>query len=194
MADRNIDTATVTANWRNSSPEMPGMNATGTNTDSRTSVIAMIGAVISRHGALGRLGGRELGVFLHHALDVLDDHDGIVDHDADREHDGEQRYRIGGIADRIQHDERADQADRHGKGRDQASRGCCRETGRPPARRARRLRSASSAPRAIVSLTKLVGIVGDLPGQILRKALLGSAMRLPSPRRAWSIALAPGDW
>src|SRR2546427_8544421 len=47
IADRNIDTATVTANWRNSSPEMPGMKATGTNTDSNTSVIAMIGAVIS---------------------------------------------------------------------------------------------------------------------------------------------------
>ena len=47
IADRNIDTATVTANWRNNSPEMPGMKATGTNTDSSTSVIAMIGAVIS---------------------------------------------------------------------------------------------------------------------------------------------------
>src|SRR5258708_19204499 len=34
IADRNIATATVTANWRNSSPEMPGMNATGTNTRS----------------------------------------------------------------------------------------------------------------------------------------------------------------
>src|SRR6476646_11058024 len=46
IADRNIDTATVTANWRNNSPEMPGMNATGTNTDSSTRVIAMIGATI----------------------------------------------------------------------------------------------------------------------------------------------------
>src|SRR5215470_412038 len=47
IADRNIETATVTANCRNSSPEMPGMKATGTNTDSSTRVIAMIGAVIS---------------------------------------------------------------------------------------------------------------------------------------------------
>src|ERR1700760_892845 len=46
IAERNIDTATVTANCRNSSPEMPGMKATGTNTDSSTSVIAMIGAKI----------------------------------------------------------------------------------------------------------------------------------------------------
>ncbi len=36
----------VTANWRNSVPEIPGMKAIGTNTDSSTSVIAMIGAVI----------------------------------------------------------------------------------------------------------------------------------------------------
>ena len=46
IAERNIATATVTANCRNNSPEMPGMNATGTNTDSSTRVIAMIGAVI----------------------------------------------------------------------------------------------------------------------------------------------------
>ncbi len=36
----------VTANWRNRVPEIPGMKAIGTNTDSSTSVIAMIGAVI----------------------------------------------------------------------------------------------------------------------------------------------------
>src|SRR4051812_45068425 len=47
IADRNIETATVIANCRNSSPEIPGINATGTNTDNSTSVIAMIGAVIS---------------------------------------------------------------------------------------------------------------------------------------------------
>ena len=47
IADRNIETATVTANCLKSSPEMPGMNATGTNTDNSTRVIAMIGAVIS---------------------------------------------------------------------------------------------------------------------------------------------------
>ena len=46
-AEMTIDTDTATANCRNRSPEMPGMNATGTNTDSSTSVMAMIGAVIS---------------------------------------------------------------------------------------------------------------------------------------------------
>ena len=48
----NIATATVTANCRNSSPEMPGMKPTGTNTDKSTSVMAMIGAVISRIACL----------------------------------------------------------------------------------------------------------------------------------------------
>lgn len=46
IAEMNIETATVTANWRNSSPEMPGMKATGTNTESSASVVAMIGAKI----------------------------------------------------------------------------------------------------------------------------------------------------
>ena len=38
----------VTANWRNSVPDRPGMNPTGTNTDSRTREMAMIGPVIWR--------------------------------------------------------------------------------------------------------------------------------------------------
>ena len=46
-AEISIATLIVTANCRNSSPEMPGMKATGTNTESSTSVIATIGAVIS---------------------------------------------------------------------------------------------------------------------------------------------------
>ena len=83
-------TATVTANCRNSSPEMPGMNATGTNTDSSTSVIAMIGAVISPMAYLRCVGGRELGMLLHHPLDVLDHDDGVIDHDADGEHEREE--------------------------------------------------------------------------------------------------------
>ena len=47
IAEISIETDTATANWRNSWPLMPGMKATGTNTESSTSVIAMIGAVIS---------------------------------------------------------------------------------------------------------------------------------------------------
>ena len=74
------------------------MKATGTNTESSTSVIAMIGAVISRHRLLRRLGRREIRFFLHDAFDVLDHDDGVVDEDADRQHHREQRHRIGGIA------------------------------------------------------------------------------------------------
>ena len=47
MAEITIETETATANWRNSSPVMPGMKAVGTNTERRTSVIARMGAVIS---------------------------------------------------------------------------------------------------------------------------------------------------
>ena len=51
-AEISTDTLMVTANWRNSWPEMPGMKAIGTNTDSSTRVIAMIGAVICRIASL----------------------------------------------------------------------------------------------------------------------------------------------
>ncbi len=46
-AEISIATLIVTANCRNSVPEMPGMKAIGTNTERRTKVIAIIGAVIS---------------------------------------------------------------------------------------------------------------------------------------------------
>ena len=113
IADRNIDTATVTANWRNSSPEMPGMKATGTKTESSTSVIAMIGAKICRHRQFGRFRRRQLGMLFHHLLDRLDHDDRVVHHNADSEHDCQQGDGVGRITDRVQHDERADQADRN---------------------------------------------------------------------------------
>ena len=96
IAEISIETETATANWRNSSPLMPGMNATGTNTESSTSVMAMIGACDLAHGLAGRLLGREVRLLLHDALDVLDHHDGVIDHDADGEHEGQQGHGIGG--------------------------------------------------------------------------------------------------
>ncbi len=77
------------------------MKATGTKTESSTSVIAMIGAVISRIASLVASAGVQLRMLLHHALDVLDHDDGVVDDDADGQHDGEQRHGVGGIADRV---------------------------------------------------------------------------------------------
>ncbi len=56
-----IDTLIVTANWRNNCPEMPGMKAIGTNTDSSTSVMAMIGAVICRIASLVASAGDRCG-------------------------------------------------------------------------------------------------------------------------------------
>src|SRR5471032_76320 len=46
IAEITIAQEMVTANWRNSVPDRPGMNAIGTNTDRRTSEIAITGAVI----------------------------------------------------------------------------------------------------------------------------------------------------
>ena len=92
---------------------MPGIKATGTNTESSTSVIAMIGAVISAIAFFVASRGRQAGFFLHDAFDVLDHDDRIVDQDADRQHHREQRDRIGRIAEHQQHREGADHADRH---------------------------------------------------------------------------------
>jgi len=61
IAESTIATATVTANWRKSSPEMPGMKATGTKTESSTSVIAMIGATISPMARLVASAGESSG-------------------------------------------------------------------------------------------------------------------------------------
>ena len=117
IAEISIADAMVTANWRNSWPEMPGMKATGTNTESSTSVMAMIGPVIWRIASWSPRAAPS-PVLLHHALDVLDHDDGVVDHDADRQHQREQRHGVGGEADSQQDGEGADQADRHGDDRD----------------------------------------------------------------------------
>ena len=184
IAERNIATATVTANWRNSSPEMPGMKATGTNTDSSTSVMAMIGAVISRIACLVASAGRELRMLLHHALDVLDHHDGVVDHDADRQHDGEQRHRVGRIADGVEHDEGADQAHRHGDGRDQGGAQAAEEQEHHEHHEHEGL---DQRLLHLVDGGRDEGgrIVGDLPGEILGEALL--AARRAASRTAASV-------
>ena len=46
IAEISIDTLIVTANWRNSVPDTPGMKPIGTNTDSSTREIAITGPVI----------------------------------------------------------------------------------------------------------------------------------------------------
>ncbi len=71
------------------------------------------------HRLLGGFLWREVGLLLHHALDVLDHHDGVVDHDADGQDEGEQGDGVGGIAEHEQGGDGADDADRDGGGGDQ---------------------------------------------------------------------------
>ena len=88
-------TLIVTANCRNSVPETPGMKATGTNTESSTKVIAMIGPVISAIAFLVASAGAQVRLLLQHPFDVLDDDDGVIDQNADRQHHCEQRNGVG---------------------------------------------------------------------------------------------------
>ena len=191
IADKNIETATVTANCRNSSPEMPGMKATGTKTDSSTSVMAIIGAVISAIASLVASPADELRMLFHDAFDVLDHHDGVVDHDADREHHGQQRYRICRIADREQRNERSDEADGHRQRRNQRRANAAEEEKDDDHHEDKGLdQSLLHLMDGVLDENRR--IVGDLPGQIVGKALLDPSIR---PRTAFSvlIAFAPGD-
>ena len=75
-----------------------------------------------RHRLLAGLAHRQLGVFLHHPLDILDHDDGIVDHDADGKDEREQGDGIGRIADEQHHREGADDRHRDGKEGDEVVR------------------------------------------------------------------------
>ncbi len=61
MAEITIAAEMVTANCRNSTPDRPGMKATGTKTESSTRVMAMIGAVISDMACLTDRAGVQSG-------------------------------------------------------------------------------------------------------------------------------------
>ena len=122
------------------------------------------------HGLLGRLGGRQVGIFLHHALDILDHHDGVVDHDADGQHDGQQRHRIGRIADRLERDEGADQADRHGERRDERGADAAEE------QKDDEHDEDEGLDQRLLHFVNRVGdegrrVVGDLPGDVVGKGL-----------------------
>ena len=55
----------------------------------------------------------------HVPLDVLHDHDGVVDHEADGEHDGQQGEQVDGESEELHQRHGADQRDRYGDHRDQ---------------------------------------------------------------------------
>jgi hypothetical protein len=67
---------------------------------------------------LGGLLGRQ-AFLAHHALDVLDHHDGVVHQQADGQHHAEHGQRVDREAEGRQHAEGAEQHHRHGDGRDQ---------------------------------------------------------------------------
>jgi hypothetical protein len=81
------------------------MKASGTNTATRTSAMA-----------IGGRARREAGLDV--ALHVLDHDDGVVHDDADGEHKPEQRQRVDREAEHIHHRERADDGHRHRHQRD----------------------------------------------------------------------------
>ena len=59
-------------------------------------------------------GLKRCAAFLDVTLDILDHDDRVIDHDADREHQAEQRERVNGKAEQIEHGEGADDRYRNG--------------------------------------------------------------------------------
>ncbi len=70
------------------------------------------------HRLAGGLDRRQ-ALVAHDALDVLDDHDRVVDEQADGQHHREHRQHVDRVAERRQHRERAEQDHRHRDRRDQ---------------------------------------------------------------------------
>ena len=121
---------------------MPGMKAVGTNTESSTRVMAMIGPVTWVIAFSVASAGREVGLVLEDVLDRLDHDDGVVDHDADRQHQGQQRDGVGREAQRQHDGEGADQRHRHGDDGNERGAQVAEEDEDDDRRPARRPRSA----------------------------------------------------
>ena len=81
------------------------------NTAVSTRAIAMIGPVTSSMALSGAASAGQ--AVLDVVLDVLHDHDGVVDDDADRQHQAEEREVVEREAQRRHHGERADDAHRN---------------------------------------------------------------------------------
>ena len=113
----------------------------------------------------------------HHLLDRLDDNDSVVHDDPDSEHDRQKRDGVGGIADGVQHDERADQADRNGNRWYQCGTKITQEQVDDEHDQNERL------DQRLLHLMDCGGdecrrVIGDLPGQIIREL---RALHRPSP-------------
>ena len=77
--------------------------------------------------ALDRRLQRRLPLLVDVALDVLDDHDGVVDDEAGGQREAEQGERVDREAEELDEDEGADQRHRDGHGRDDRERQLCRK-------------------------------------------------------------------
>ena len=108
-----IENAMVSANWRNRMPVVPGKNATGTNTATSTSDVAMTAPATSFMASGAALWESRLA-FLNVALDVFDHHDGVIHHQSGGQRDAEQRQRIDRKPQQLDEGESSDQRNRNG--------------------------------------------------------------------------------
>ena len=168
------------------------MKATGTNTESSTSVMAMIGAVISSIARRAASAGESRVVLLQLRLDRLDHDDRVVDHDADGEHQREQRHGVGGEAERQHHGERADQRYRHGDQRDQGGAEVAEEQEDDDDDEDERLEQRVH-DLLDAFLDEGRGVVGDLVVDALRERRPSAVRASCRMSSALSIALPPGD-
>ena len=88
---------------------MPLRNATGMNTEHSTSMMEMMGVVTSAIAACAASRARQ--ALFDFALDVFDDHDGIVDHDAGGQYQAEQAQGVDREAEQQQGGHGADDGD-----------------------------------------------------------------------------------
>ncbi len=112
-AEMATEKAMVSANWRNRMPVVPGNSATGTKTEHENEGGGDYGAGYFLHGY--RSGVVRLGdAFGDVALDVFDDHDGVIDDQAGGEGDAEQSQSVDGEAKELDENKCAHKGDRNG--------------------------------------------------------------------------------
>ena len=132
------------------------------------------------HGLDGRLPRAQL-VAVHHPLDVLDHHDGVVHHDADGQHHAEQGQQVDREAQQVEAGEGADQRHRDRQHRDQRGAPVLQEQEDHQHHQHQGLEEGVDhlLDRHLDELGGVVGdLVGDALGKLLRQARQGVAHRL----------------
>jgi hypothetical protein len=118
----------------------------------------------------------------HHALHILDHHDGVVDHDADGEHEGEQRDGVGRHAKRQHRREGADQRHWHRNQRDDGRAPVAEEQEDHDHDQRKRFgkRTDDLVNRGVHEIGR---VIADVVGDIGRKALRQLCHDLPDAAR-----------